>query len=109
MLSWDDFAKVDMRVGTIVEVYDFPQARKPAYQLLVNFWDLGLKKSSAQITSLYEKELLIGKQVIGVVNFPPKQIATFMSECLVLWLVDDTDDVILLSPDLPAQNGQKVA
>jgi tRNA-binding protein len=108
-INWDDFAKVDMRVGTIISVDDFPTARKPAYQLVIDFGEsLGQKKSSAQITVLYTKEELINKQVIAVVNFPPKSIAGFMSECLVLGIYDERNDVILLGPDRPAQNGQKI-
>lgn len=84
MITWDDFEKIEMHVGTIVDAHDFPEARSPAFQLKIDFGNLGIKKSSAQITLLYTKEELIGKQVIAVTNFPPKQIANFMSECLVL-------------------------
>lgn len=108
-LSWNDFEKVDMRVGTIVEVYDFPEARKPAYQLLIDFGnDLGLKKSSAQITKLYAKEELIGKQIIAVVNFPKKQIGNFMSECLVLGAVGSANDIVLLTADMRVENGLRI-
>ncbi|WP_203296642.1 tRNA-binding protein [Luteirhabdus pelagi] len=107
-LSWEDFEKVDMRVGTIVEVHDFPEAKKPAYQLHIDFGsDLGIKKTSAQITSLYEKEELIGTQVIAVINFPKKQIANFMSECLVLGAVNG-DEVTLLQPNKPTANGLRI-
>ncbi|HVI48879.1 MAG TPA: tRNA-binding protein [Chitinophaga sp.] len=108
-INWLDFEKIEMRVGTILEANDFPKARNPAYQLLIDFGpELGLKKSSAQITRLYQKEELIGKQIIAVVNFPPKQIATFMSECLVLGVVGDDKEVVLLKPDKPAKNGQRI-
>ncbi|MBI2730130.1 MAG: tRNA-binding protein [Sphingobacteriales bacterium] len=108
MITWDDFEKVDMRAGTIIEVNDFPNARKPAYQLTVDFGELGLKKSSAQICALYSKEELIGKQVIAVVNFPVKQIANFFSECLVMGVYDENKNVILLQPDKKVYNGGKV-
>lgn len=109
MLSWDDFEKIDMRAGTIVEVNDFPKARKPAYKLVVDFGDeIGLKRSSAQITNLYTKEELLNRQVIAVVNFPPKQIAGFISECLVMGVYDENKNVILLQPGKPVTNGMKV-
>lgn len=104
-LSWNDFQKVDMRVGTILEVSDFPEARNPSYKLKIDFGnELGLKNSSAQITSLYSKDELIGKQVIAVVNFPKKQIGPFMSECLVLGAVNEKD-VTLLTPNKHVRNG----
>jgi tRNA-binding protein len=108
MLSWEDFEKIDMRVGTIVEVNDFPKARKPAYQMVIDFGELGMKRSSAQVTKFYTKESLLGRQVIAVVNFPPKQIADFMSECLVLGVYTDEKDVVLLQPERPAGNGWKI-
>ncbi len=108
MISWEDFEKVDIRTGTIMEVNDFPGARKPAYQLTIDFGDLGIKKSSAQITALYNKDELIGKQVIAVVNFPVKQIANFFSECLVLGVYNENNDVVLLQPTLPVKNGSKM-
>jgi tRNA-binding protein len=108
MINWNDFEKVDMRVGTIIEANDFPNARKPAYQLTVDFGELGIKKSSAQVTALYQKENLIGKQVIAVVNFPVKQIANFFSECLVLGVYNKNSDVVLLQPSLMVENGCKV-
>jgi tRNA-binding protein len=108
-INWGDFAKVDMRIGTITEVREFPKARKPAYQLIVNFGELGIKKSSAQITVNYSPESLIGKQVVAVVNFLPKQIADFMSECLVLGAVDEQGVVTLLEPNLSCENGLRVA
>ncbi|WP_026450733.1 tRNA-binding protein [Aequorivita capsosiphonis] len=107
-LSWFDFEKVEMRVGTIVEVNDFPEARNPSYQLLIDFGsELGQRKTSAQITSLYEREELIGKQVVAVVNFPKKQIANFMSECLVLGAVEGKN-VTLLQTDKPVENGLRI-
>lgn len=108
MITWEDFEKVDIRTGTILEVNDFPGARKPAYQLSIDFGELGIKRSSAQITALYSKEALIGKQVIAVVNFPVKQIANFFSECLVLGVYNENNDVVLLQPTLPVKNGSKV-
>ena len=108
-ISWDDFAKVDMRVGTVVEVSDFPKARKPAYQLKIDFGEeLGIKQSSAQITVHYRKEELLNRQVIAVVNFPPKQIAGFVSDCLVLGIYDANNDVVLLQPERPVGNGHKI-
>lgn len=108
MISWDDFEKIDMRTGTILQVNDFTAARKPAWQLSIDFGELGIKKSSAQITALYNKEALIGKQVVAVVNFPVKQIANFFSECLVLGVYNQNDEVVLLQPTLPVKNGSKV-
>lgn len=108
MLSWEDFEKVDMRVGTILEVKEFPNAKKPAYQLTIDFGSLGIKKSSAQITDHYTPESLIHQQVIAVVNFPPKQIANFISECLVLGLVQDNGSVILLQPQQKVDDGIRV-
>ncbi|BCY28819.1 tRNA-binding protein [Flavobacterium okayamense] len=108
-ITWGDFDKIDMRVGTIISVNDFPEARNPAYQLQIDFGnELGVKKSSAQITNRYQKEDLIGKQIIAVVNFPKKQIANFMSECLVLGIVGEENDVVLLSPNFKVENGLKM-
>ena len=108
-ITWDDFEKIDMRAGTIIEASDFPKARKPAYKLLIDFGEaIGRKHSSAQLTVHYKKEELLNRQVIAVVNFPPKQIADFVSECLVLGIYDENNDVILLRPERPAQNGQKI-
>ena len=107
-INWKDFEKVDMRVGTVLTVSDFPEARNPSYQLQIDFGALGIKKTSAQITKCYEKKQLVGKQVIAVVNFPKKQIANFMSECLVLGVVGDDSDVILLQPSANAKNGDRV-
>ncbi len=107
-LTWSEFEKVEMRVGTILEANDFPEARNPSYQLLIDFGDeLGQRKTSAQITSLYKKEDLIGKQVVAVVNFPKKQIAHFMSECLVLGAVEGKD-VILLQLERGVKNGLRI-
>jgi tRNA-binding protein len=107
-LSWSDFEKVEMRIGTILEVKDFPEARKPAYQLVIDFGtEIGTRKSSAQITKRYAKEDLVGKQIIAVVNFPKKQIGNFMSECLVLGSVN-ADDIVLLTSDLKVQNGLRI-
>jgi tRNA-binding protein len=108
MINWNNFEKVDMRVGTILEVNDFPNARKPSYQLTIDFGELGIKKSSAQITALYKKENVVGKQVIAVVNFPVKQIANFFSECLVLGVYNENSDVVLLQPSLQVKNGCKI-
>ncbi len=106
-ITFEDFSKVDLRVGTIIEVNDFPEARNPAYQLVIDFGELGIKKSSAQITTLYKKEDLLQKQIVAVVNFPRKQIAKFMSECLVVGAVNGKD-VYLLSPELKVKNGTSV-
>jgi len=106
-ITFKDFTKVDLRVGTIIEVCDFPEARQPAYQLTIDFGTLGIKKSSAQITTLYSKEELYNRQIIAVVNFPKKQIAKFMSECLILGAVNGKD-VILLHPESAIKNGTTV-
>ncbi|MES2374651.1 MAG: tRNA-binding protein [Bacteroidota bacterium] len=108
MINWDDFEKVEIRSGTIIEVNDFPQAKKPAYRLSIDFGVLGVKQSSAQITHHYSKEELKNRQVVAVVNFPPKQIANFFSECLVLGVYDENNQVILLHPDKPVANGQRI-
>ncbi|MBN8642257.1 MAG: tRNA-binding protein [Flavobacteriales bacterium] len=108
-ISWNDFEKVEMRVGTIIAVNDFPEARKPAYQLTIDFGkEIGIKKSSAQITKRYSKEDLLNKQIVAVVNFPKKQIGKFMSECLVLGSVNG-DEVVLLTSDLKVENGLRIA
>ncbi len=107
-ITFDDFTKVDIRVGTILEVNDFPEARKPAYQLTIDFGDLGIKRSSAQITGKYQKEDLVSRQVLAVVNFPKKQIARFMSECLVLGSVNEQGVVTLLKPEGQVKNGEQV-
>lgn len=109
MISWADFEKVEMRIGTIIEVCDFPKAIKPAYQLTIDFGtEIGIKKSSAQITIHYKKEELIGKQIVAVVNFPKKQIANFMSECLVLGSIGLENDIVLLCSDKVVANGLRV-
>ncbi|MBK7425596.1 MAG: tRNA-binding protein [Saprospiraceae bacterium] len=107
-ISWSDFEKIDIRSGTIMEAIPFPKARKPAYQLKVDFGDLGIKKSSAQITDLYLPEELVGMQVLAVVNFPPKQIADFMSECLVLGIYAEAGKVVLISPERNVPNGAQM-
>lgn len=104
-INWKNFEKIEMRVGTIIKTEEFPKANKSAYKLFIDFGKLGLKKSSAQITALYSKEELIGKQIIAVVNFPPKQIADFMSECLVMGIYNKDDNVVLFSPDKKVDNG----
>ena len=109
-ISWDDFAKVELRVGTIIEVDDFPEARKPAYQVKVDFGeDIGIKQSSAQITELYSKDDLINKQIVAVVNFPPKQIGSFMSECLITGFHNSDNNVVLAVPDQSISNGALLA
>jgi tRNA-binding protein len=108
-LTWSEFEKVEMRVGTILEVNDFPEARKPAYQLTIDFGtDIGIRKTSAQITKRYQKEALINRQVVAVVNFPKKQIGKFMSECLVLGSVGEDNDIVLLQPDFVVDNGLRI-
>lgn len=107
-IEFSDFLKVDIRVGTIVAVYDFPEARKPAYKLEIDFGDLGIKRSSAQITHHYKKDELLGKQVIAVLNFPPKQIGTFFSQVLTLGLPDAQEQVVLLHPSTQVPNGSRL-
>ena len=107
-ISWEDFEKIDIRSGTIISVSDFPKARNPSYQLEIDFGILGIRKSSAQITTLYPKGDLIGKQILAVVNFPKKQIANFFSECLVLGVYGENNEVTLLSTTLPGKNGLQV-
>ncbi|WP_456324763.1 tRNA-binding protein [Desulfonauticus submarinus] len=108
-ITWDDFEKIELRVGTIIEVQEFPEARKPAYKLKVDFGPFGIKKSSAQITHLYTPKELVGKQVIGVINFPPKQIGPFKSECLITGFIQEDGKVVLAVPDKPVENGLKLA
>lgn len=109
LITWHDFEKVEMRVGTIIEVNDFPEAKKPAYQLTIDFGvELGIKKSSAQITKRYSKQDLLEKQIIAVVNFPKKQIGKFMSECLVLGSVGEENDIVLLTSDQRVENGLRI-
>jgi len=108
IINWEDFEKLDIRTGTILEVTDFPKARKPAYQLVIDFGEeIGIKKSSAQITVYYSKEDLVNRQVIAVVNFAPKQIASFISECLVLGVYDESDAVVLVQPAGKVRNGRR--
>ena len=108
MINWNDFEKIDLRVGTILLATDFENARKPSYKLQIDFGALGIKNSSAQITALYKKEDLAGRQVIAVVNFPVKQIANFFSECLVLGVYNQDNEVVLLQPSLSVTNGDKI-
>ena len=108
MISWDDFEKIDIRAGTIIDAHDFPSAKKPAWQLSIDFGKLGIKKSSAQITSLYTKEELMGKQVVAVVNFSVKQIGNFFSECLVLGVYNENNEVVVLLPSLQVKNGSRI-
>lgn len=108
-LTWQEFERVEMRVGTITEANDFPEARKPAYQLTIDFGRaIGIRKSSAQITKRYGRQELVGRQVVAVVNFPKKQIGKFMSECLVLGSVGQHSDIVLLSPDFTVENGLRI-
>ena len=109
MLTWDDFEKVEMRVGTVLAAEPFSEARKPAFKLTIDFGEFGVKRTSAQLTKLYRRDELVGKQVVAVVNFPPKQIANFMSECLVLGAVAEDGTVTLLQPERNSQNGQRIA
>lgn len=109
-ISWKDFEKVDMRVGTIIEILDFPEARIPAYKMKIDFGqNLGIKKTSAQITKRYKKEELLNRQIVAVVNFPGKQIANFMSECLVLGAVGENNDIVLLHPGMQVENGLRIS
>ncbi len=108
-ITFEDFLKVDLRIGTIIEVNDFSKARKPAYQLKIDFGDLGIKKSSAQITDLYSKEELLNKQVSAIINFKPRQIANFMSEVLVLGIYNSDGNVVLLQASKTVKNGEQVS
>lgn len=108
-ITWNDFEKVELRVGTIVNVNDFPEARKPAYKLEIDFGEeIGVKKSSAQITKHYSKEGLVGIQVVCVINFPSKQIGPFISECLTTGFADENGDIVLTQPERKVPNGAKI-
>lgn len=107
-ISWADFERVELRVGTILEVEDFPEARKPAFKLTIDFGEFGVRRSSAQITDLYTKDELVGRQVLAVLNFPKKQIANFFSECLTTGVPDESGRVVLLSPDSKVTNGARL-
>lgn len=107
-ITWKDFEKVELRAGTIIEVEDFAEARKPTYKLKIDFGELGVKRSSAQITHLYSKQELLGKQILGVVNFPPKQVANFQSEVLTTGFYLPTGEVVLLHPERTVPNGAKL-
>lgn len=107
-LTWDDFTKVEMRVGTIIGVEEFSEARNPAYKMIIDFGEYGERKTSAQITKLYHPADLIGNQVVAVINFPPKQIATMMSECLVLGIIGDNKEVTLIQPERKVKNGTRI-
>ena len=107
-IEWPDFEKIDIRVGTILEVNEFPKAKRPAWQLTVDFGPIGILKSSAQITDLYRRDELVGRQVLAVVNFPPKQIANFFSECLVLGVYTDKKEVVLIQPERKVENGWRL-
>ncbi len=107
-INWNDFEKIDIRLGTVIKAQEFIGARKPAYKLEIDFGELGIKRSSAQITKKYTLKELIGQQVIAIINFPVKQIANFFSECLVLGIYDEAGDVILVKPEKKASNGLKI-
>ena len=107
-ISWEDFEKLDIRTATILSATDFPKARNPSYQLEIDFGHIGIKNSSAQISDLYKKEDLIGKQIIAIVNFPKKQIANFFSECLILGVIGENKEVTILSTTLPVKNGLSI-
>ena len=108
-IAWSDFEKIEMRIGTIIEINDFPEAKKAAYQLTIDFGnEIGIKKTSAQITKCYTKDDLLNKQIVAVVNFPTKQIGKFMSECLVLGSIENENNIVLLSSDIKVENGLRI-
>lgn len=107
-INWTDFEQIDIRVGTIIEALPFPEAKIPAYKLKIDFGKIGILKSSARITDLYKPEELVGKQIVGVVNFPPKQIGPFISECLVTGFINNDKEVVLAVPDKNVENGLKL-
>lgn len=107
-LTWDQFMHVEMRVGTVLSAEPFPEVRNPAYKITIDFGEFGIRKTSAQVTALYKPEDLIGKQVVAVINFPPKQIATMMSECLILGGIGDNKEVTLLQPEQKVKNGTRI-
>lgn len=107
-LTWDEFMRVEMRIGTIIAAEVFPEVRNPAYKITIDFGEFGIRKTSAQITALYQTDELIGKQVVAVINFPPKQIATMMSECLILGGIGDHKEVTLLQPERAVKNGTRI-
>lgn len=107
-ISWQDFEKVELRAGTILEVMDYPEARKPAYKIRVDFGTYGIKWSSAQVTKHYTKEELIGRQIVGVINFPEKQIGKFMSQFLITGFADENGDIVLTALERPVPNGSKL-
>ncbi len=107
-ISWTDFEKIDIRTGTVIAAEEFPGLRNPAYKISIDFGELGIRQSSAQITDLYKTKELVGKQILAVVNFPKKQIKNFFSECLILGVYDENNDVTLLTTSLPTKNGMQV-
>ena len=109
IITWEDFERVDLRIGTIVRAEPFPEARKPAYKLWVDLGPLGVKKSSAQLTVRYTPESLVGTQVLAVTNFPPRQVGPFLSEILVTGFIGEGGDVVLARPESPVANGSKLA
>jgi tRNA-binding protein len=106
-ISWNDFEKIEIQVGTIIDIQDFPEAKNPSFKIWVDFWLSGIKKTSAQITKIYKKEELIWKQIVGIINFPPKQIGNFMSEFLLTWF-NSEDWVVLAVPERKVSNGEKL-
>lgn len=108
-INWNDFEKVELRVGTVLEVFEFPKARKPAYKMKIDFGPFGVRMSSAQITKHYTPEALVGRQVVAVINFPEKQIADFMSQCLVTGFTDEQGDIVLTAVERMVPNGTKIS